>query len=50
MQQRYLEAGISSTAVPQGFAYNSGTNSEFLSVEQLRSLIREHVSPDFIPL
>ena len=50
VQQRYLEAGISSTAVPQGFAYNSGTNSEFLSVEQLRSLIREHVSPDFIPL
>lgn len=25
--------------VPQGFAYNSGTNPEFLSVEQLRQLI-----------
>jgi FlaA1/EpsC-like NDP-sugar epimerase len=25
--------------VPQGFAYNSGTNPEFLSVEQLRELI-----------
>ena len=28
------------TPVEPGFAYNSGTNSEFLSVEQLRELIR----------
>jgi len=28
------------TPVEPGFAYNSGTNSEFLSVEQLRDLIR----------
>jgi UDP-N-acetylglucosamine 4,6-dehydratase (inverting) len=27
------------TPVPQGFAYNSGTNPEFLSVDQLRELI-----------
>ena len=26
-------------SVPQGFAYNSGTNTDFLSVEQLRDLI-----------
>jgi len=31
-----------------GFSYNSGTNSEWLSVEQLRALIREHVDPTFI--
>ena len=30
-----------------GFAYNSGTNSEWLGVEQLRELIRLHVDPDF---
>jgi UDP-N-acetylglucosamine 4,6-dehydratase len=47
--QRYQEAGISSTAVPTGFAYNSGSNPEFLSVEQLRELIREHVDPAFQP-
>jgi FlaA1/EpsC-like NDP-sugar epimerase len=29
--------------VPAGFAYNSGTNEEFLTVEELRTLIREHV-------
>ncbi len=29
--------------VPEGYAYNSGTNPDFLSVEQLRSLIEQHV-------
>lgn len=29
--------------VPKGFAYNSGTNPEFLTVEQLRNLIETHV-------
>jgi FlaA1/EpsC-like NDP-sugar epimerase len=29
--------------VRPGFAYESGTNSDFLSVEQLRALIDEHV-------
>lgn len=50
VQQRYQEAGISSRAVPIGFAYNSGANPEFLSVEQLRALIREHVDPAFQPV
>jgi len=31
-----------------GFCYNSGTNSEWLSVEQIRELIKSHVDPDFI--
>jgi UDP-N-acetylglucosamine 4,6-dehydratase/5-epimerase len=30
--------------VPQGFAYDSGSNPDFLSVEQLRVLIREHLA------
>jgi len=33
--------------VPEGFSYNSGNNGEFLSVERLRELIRQHVAPDF---
>ncbi|QLA14907.1 UDP-N-acetylglucosamine 4,6-dehydratase (inverting) [Desulfolutivibrio sulfoxidireducens] len=33
--------------VTPGFAYNSGTNPDFLSVEELRELIRLHVDPDF---
>lgn len=31
-----------------GFCYNSGTNNEWLSVEQIRELIKSHVDPDFI--
>lgn len=30
-----------------GFKYNSGTNSEWLSVEQLRELIRQKIDPSF---
>lgn len=33
--------------VPSDFSYNSGENSEWLSAEQIRELIREHVDPDF---
>jgi len=46
----YRAAGRSLTAVPQGFAYNSGSNPDFLSVEQIRTLIREHVDPGFSPV
>lgn len=33
--------------VPQGFNYNSGTNEEWLSVEDIRGLIKKHVDPSF---
>lgn len=33
--------------VPQGFNYNSGNNTEWETVERLRSLIREHVDASF---
>ena len=33
--------------VPFGFKYNSGTNTEWETIESLRSLIKEHVDPDF---
>jgi FlaA1/EpsC-like NDP-sugar epimerase len=33
--------------VPPGFFYNSGTNAHFLTVEEIRNLIRTHVQPDF---
>jgi len=35
--------------VPAGFCYNSGTNERFLSVEELRSLIEQHVSESAQP-
>ncbi|MEP6682004.1 MAG: UDP-N-acetylglucosamine 4,6-dehydratase (inverting) [Parafilimonas sp.] len=33
--------------VKQGFNYNSGQNSEWLSVEEIRTLIKQHVDADF---
>jgi UDP-N-acetylglucosamine 4,6-dehydratase/5-epimerase len=33
--------------VKQGFQYNSGENQEWVGVEEIRSLIKEHVDPAF---
>ena len=50
LQERYMEAGISSKPVPTDFTYNSGANTDFLNVQQLRALIREHVDSAFEPV
>ena len=50
VQQIYKKAGISCTPVPNGMAYNSGSNPKFLNVDQLRALILEHVDPAFVPV
>jgi FlaA1/EpsC-like NDP-sugar epimerase len=44
--QYYCEHNGSKLVTP-GFAYNSGTNPDFLTVEQLRELIRQDVDPNF---
>jgi UDP-N-acetylglucosamine 4,6-dehydratase (inverting) len=36
--------------VPSGFAYESGTNPDFLSVKQIRELIKLHMDPAFEPV
>jgi UDP-N-acetylglucosamine 4,6-dehydratase (inverting) len=38
---------FNATIVPQGFAYNSGTNTEWETVDSLRELIIEHVDSTF---
>lgn len=35
------------TKVPEGFSYSSGTNNEWLTVEDIRSLVDEHLSSGF---
>jgi len=40
-------AKFNAELVPDGFSYNSGTNTEWETVESLRSLIVEHVDPNF---
>ena len=48
--QRYRQAEKSVCPVHLGFSYDSGSNPDFLSVDQLRELIREHVDPSFEPV
>jgi len=45
----YCEA-TGAKPVAEGFAYDSGTNPEFLAVEEIRALIRQHVNPAFQPV
>lgn len=46
---RYLELRQASQLKP-GFAYDSGSNPDFLTVEEIRHLIRAHVNPEFEPV
>jgi len=46
---QYDVARRSFEPVKKGFAYNSGSNPNFLSVQQIRDLIRKHVDSDFQP-
>ena len=34
----------------KGFSYNSGTNPDFLTVDQIRDLIISYISSDFVPV
>ncbi len=42
----YISA-LSANKVPEGFNYDSGTNSEWETIASLRSLIKEHVDSNF---
>ena len=46
---KYLEL-LNAKAVPKGFAYESGTNPDFLSVDQIRAMIKSHIDPNFLPV
>ena len=46
--QQYSDT-MNAKPVPTGFAYESGTNPDFLSVEQIRELIKRHMDPNFLP-
>ena len=50
IKRLYESVYAESKSVPIGFAYNSGTNSEFLTVEQIVRLIKEHIDPVFTPI
>ena len=50
VQKVYEKSGVLFQPVQHGFAYNSGSNPDFLSVAQLRDLIKKHVDSSFTPL
>ena len=43
---KYITA-FNAVKVPEGFNYNSGTNTEWETIESLRNLIKEHVDSNF---
>ncbi|OBT24235.1 UDP-N-acetylglucosamine 4,6-dehydratase (inverting) [Vibrio splendidus] len=45
-EQEYIEHH-KAKKVPFGFKYNSGTNTEWETIEGLRALVKEHVDPNF---
>jgi UDP-N-acetylglucosamine 4,6-dehydratase len=46
--ERYFEHMPAKRVAP-GFAYHSGRNPDFLTVDQIRNLIRQHIAADFVP-
>ena len=49
-KNRYQQSGIELIPVEEGFSYNSGTNNDFLSIEQIRKLIITNIDKNFKPV
>lgn len=47
---KYSHAFPDLESTPFGFSYNSGNNTSFLSIDELRDLITLHVNPNFQPV
>jgi UDP-N-acetylglucosamine 4,6-dehydratase (inverting) len=48
-KEKYLNH-FNGKEVPRGFRYNSGTNTQWIDVDEMRGLIREFVDPGFEPI
>jgi UDP-N-acetylglucosamine 4,6-dehydratase len=48
-KEKYLKH-YNAKEVERGFTYNSGTNTEWVSVEEMRELIKKYVDPNFKPI
>ena len=49
-KKQYIAERKNFKAVSEGFAYNSGDNTEFLTVSKIRKLIKNNVKSDFTPI
>ena len=50
LHNKYQDSSITMKRVPAGFSYNSGSNPDFLNINQIRLLIKENIDPDFAPI
>ena len=48
LERQYQDAKVDYRGVEKGFTYNSGSNNEFLTVEQIRDLIKRNIDADFV--
>jgi UDP-N-acetylglucosamine 4,6-dehydratase (inverting) len=48
-REAYTQA-MKAIGVKEGFSYDSGTNTDFLSVQDIRTLIKRHINPEFVPV
>lgn len=50
-KENYLDnyKAFNARSVPVGFSYNSGDNTEWIGVEEIRDIIKTHVDPHFVP-
>ena len=46
----YKKMNVLFSEVPDNFSYNSGSNPDFLSINQIRALISKHINPEFAPI
>jgi UDP-N-acetylglucosamine 4,6-dehydratase (inverting) len=49
-QDTYMNFYSGAQKVPAGFSYNSNDNNQWISIEEMRELIRKHIDPNFKPL
>ena len=48
--ERYINKKENTKKVQEGFSYNSGENEDFLTPEEIRTLIRQNIDKDFQPV
>ena len=47
--EKYKQENIKFCPFPEGMSYNSGSNKKFLSIQEIRDLIKSHIDKNFIP-
>ena len=50
LKNEYQKKGNAIKKFPIGLSYNSETNPNFLSIDDIRELIINHIKPDFHPI